>query len=42
MNQWEEQVIYLDNVTEEETKHQKQLTKLLEKEESLKKLWCVE
>ncbi|PLW48616.1 hypothetical protein PCASD_03389 [Puccinia coronata f. sp. avenae] len=36
--QWEEQLTYLENITQEETDRQKRLTKLLEKEEALNKL----
>ena len=36
--QWEHQVNYLDFVANEENKRRKKLTKLLEKEEALKKL----
>ncbi|KAH9473377.1 hypothetical protein Pst134EA_000450 [Puccinia striiformis f. sp. tritici] len=38
MSQWEEQLVYLDNVSDDETTKRKKLTKLLEKELSLKKL----
>ncbi|KAI7936264.1 hypothetical protein MJO29_015570 [Puccinia striiformis f. sp. tritici] len=38
MSQWEEQLVYLENVTNDETTKRKKLTKLLEKELSLKKL----
>jgi hypothetical protein len=39
--QWEEQVTYLNNITQEETERRKKLTKLLEKEEALNKLQWV-
>ncbi|KAH9440304.1 hypothetical protein Pst134EB_030924 [Puccinia striiformis f. sp. tritici] len=38
MSQWEEQLVYLENVTDDETTKRNKLTKLLEKELSLKKL----
>jgi hypothetical protein len=37
-DQWEQEVQYLDRITDEENERRTKLTKLLEKEEALKKL----